>query len=222
MDKQIKRPEAVFNFSNNYWKNKIIRAESSEDKLDIAGRFAGIALNAFIYGADHYDNPKDLAKLLNILDKQATWIVVGSDGIQAGYRLVNGWFRIILAQMVLHGAEEAGTVEATKENISRLWASKGWDDIEDCLEPKYDNLRTVQEVTYPKDEIDGELVYGTLNIILEPTGEFPVGAKFRTKKGTEWEVNEIRENSLLMQAEEPPYQLKDFGINQVRDWERIL
>ena len=169
----------LFNYNPNSWKNKMMVASTEDEKMDVAGRFAFEALHAFMKGSDEFkEYPDQQTKLMKHLANHARWIANHSGGVQEGFKLTSGWFKILLTQMVLHGAEEDGKTDEMKGKITMLWKHYGWEnDLEDCFDPKWDRIRSTLPVKYAAsdDQIN------QFNLILEPTGEFPIQSLWRAK-----------------------------------------
>lgn len=222
--------ERLFPFKNNHWKYRMQAAQTPEAKLEVAGQFAWYALSAFIEGSEYFIKfPRFQTNLVKTLDRHAAWMVAASDGIEKDFRLSRSWFRIILVQMSLAGAIEKDEKEDDQkysegliDKISLLWDHYGWDDLADCIDPRFDKIRTTLPVKFATSVgADSEF-----NIILDPSTEFPIGSIWRAKNGTEWEIVEVKETekgtNVHCLPEEPPYNEKAFSDIMVRAWERVI
>lgn len=123
--RKIKAPNDVFLFPPRFWTNKIKNACGEEEKLGVVSEMAGELLAAWFYGTDHYIKLGDVAKLVKILDRQASYLVLASSGIQEGFRLAAGWFRVVIVQLGISGAIEAAKGdELTGDRIVKLYRSQ--------------------------------------------------------------------------------------------------
>jgi len=208
-----------FIYKSTYWKNQMINANSEDTKLEVAGNFAHTSITHFTDIASK-NNGKAMIECLKEIDKHARWMVSSSDGISNGYRLTCDWMRTIIAQITLDGAKDNGQLASECEKvIGTLWNSMGW-STEASINPVYTDVNTLYPIKYNSNGEDR-----TFSIALEPTGEFPIGAMYKAKTGTNWSVIEILENSILCEGQEicnnGSYPLMPFGKSQLRGWERL-
>jgi len=194
------------------WRKKLEKVKTDDEIQRIIGEFSGWAINIFSWVSEHQP-PKVIRTTLKRLDKLARTLVMASDGIIEDFRLSEDWFKMIIAQLAVDGAEDEGKdVEDFINNyLSVLWKSYGW-DVEKSLNPLYNNVTTTMNLRYKRD--DGE---GTLKILLEPVSKYPIGSVYKSKAEKLWELLDIENNAVLMVEYDPDWNPKKEPLRKFKE-----
>ena len=181
------------------WKNRMIAATTPEEKLDIAGEFAGTTLQE-VSDTMNKNTPKQIREDLKQIGRAARTIAFYSEGIQEGYRLKEEWLQQIIAQMTIDGAKSVGGAAEQKRalvNIIGLYKKLNW-NTENIINPKPAEVTTVHKVKYMNGKEER-----LINIELIPTAKHPVGAIYESRSGKKWRLNWHKENDTFeMESEE--------------------
>lgn len=221
----MKKAAELFIYKHSYWKNKMDRATTSDEKIEVGSTFVSTALDCFCDNLDEL-SPSETGLFINRLTKISKSMVMQSEGVQEGFRFNEYWFLIVFCQMALAGGEMQKNRENTISQIKKLSDRFGW-NYEDITEPMFDETRTTLDVKYiQKFDKDGEHTYGYCKIILDPVHEFPIGAEYRNAKGRIWKVCYHSDKSIMCEPDEEhndgSYRPMPFSEIQLRGMERIV
>jgi len=151
---------------------------------------------------------------------------VSNVDFKEGWKLHKDWFKCMLSQLYLQGAEEREGLEYQHfyNNVRGLFSELGW-NFENAIKPKYDNVTTVYDIAY-KYVDKGKEEKRFYRVILEPSVEFPVNAVYESSTGKKWEVLGASELEVELIAEDMDkngnYPTLKMQPNMVHKMKRIL
>ena len=210
------------NESPTLYKRKMELANTPEQKYDVVCELGGACCYAIHCYMETVKKHAQVPQLLRKLDKVARSIVMGSEGVQDGYRLSDYWLHTLFAQIVLNESPIEKRNEALN-HLKRLFDRVGWNYAEG-VEPLYNNVNTLMTIEYFRkyNETDQAVESGSFKVVLYPTSAVPVGSVWRAKSGAEYtyigegeyEPREVNAAGLYVPIKPTEYQLSK--------WERLL
>ena len=164
---------------------------------------------------DNGISAKSTLLLLQKINKECNIFAEASE-LYKGWKIAKDWFPMALLQTCLNGRS---TVHyGFSQKVALLYHHLGWDFI-------------VSEFPSPKGLQDRAIVYWTskeettaIDLLVYPTGEFPIGSVLVSSSNNTWEVLEVGSDEIKMRQNDywGNKRVMSFGINVVRGMRRVL
>ena len=224
------KAERLFNYKHDHWSNKMYFASTPQEKIDVAGLFAGTAVEAFCENFTLL-SPAELQYFMKLIDQHAKRLVMPSAGILGGFRMTEDWLRCIIAKMALDGAEEEaeialekGDVETSRkiydlmyEKLEAVWEKQGW-NFEKSVHPVADRYHRTLTAKYLKDKHGN---HGEIDIILVASCAVPIDSVWQSPSGRYWEIIRNTDAGFVAMDIEPPHRKMPFSETQILRWDRV-
>jgi hypothetical protein len=198
------------------------RAITPAEKYDVVCELGGACCYAVYEYMNSVRMHSRVPELLRKLDKIARSIVLGSEGLQEGYRLSDYWLHTLFAQIIVIEAESSEKLNESKEHLRKLYSHVGW-NYDDSINPIYSNVNTLQKIEFarkytPEQEIAEK---GELFVVMFPTSKNPIGSIWRAKNGNEYTYIGDGDYEANQVSARGRYEIIKPTEYQIGKWERL-
>lgn len=205
-----------------FFKNKMLRATTKEEKYDVLCELGG----ACCYAVYTYMNSSALhsgvPELLRKLDKVARSIVLASEGIEEGYRLSDYWLHTLFTQIIMEESPTKERYETAIKNIKQLFTKIGW-NYKEAFDPLHDSVNRLYTIEFARKYTPEQEVAeaGQATIVLFPTSPNPIGSVWRAKNGNEYTYIGDNDYEARQESRRGIYEIVKPTEYQLSKWERI-
>ena len=240
MNSKIKKySKFYFTYKEGYWRDQVLLHK--QDSYEVAKQFATMATRVFNEAVKHVveknRNYLRIAGALVAIDRQAISLARASDGIEEHYRLSDFWCRSILLHQTVDDAKRDGLEDKAINNLRGIFGILGW-DFDEAYYTKFDEIRTTLKVIFSyipeefitphmtDEEIKEFQIVGELDLVLEPTHPYPIGAEYESKSGNIWKVCFYSSNSIMcepnIEHKDGTYKPLPFSEKRIDGWKRLV
>jgi hypothetical protein len=189
----------------NTWK-KLYRQQDS--KIDVIDSFCA----SFSHCSDqimiqHERNRNDLTnpllkrqkyqELAKAAEKISFTFSTSGVEISKGWKIHKHWFRCMVVQLVMFGAEDNEQFADRHQMLTDLFSELEWGNIKDYQNPTYDDITSTLKLPFTYRNSLGVLSTEHYTVLIEPTDMIPCGSKWVSAKGYIWQACDANDNGTI-------------------------